>query len=518
MAEEIENQKKVDDVDEIEVEAEKTGEAEFNVPLRWMILLTVIIGTFLGRLDQTIVNLALPKIINDFGITVTAAGWIGTAYILANAVFVPIWGKLGDTIGRKKIYLTGFSIFIVGSVLAGLSWNLSSMIAFRIIQAIASSADYPTAMAIIAVTFPEKKERAQALGIWSASFGVAAVFGPLIGGPLIDNFGWRSVFLMNLPVGIVGALMAWLFVHESKSGQGFKNFDWWGALSLGSSLTALVLVLDQGSTWGWLSGRSFLSYFLSLFFGILFVWLEHNAADPIVDLKFFKQRVFVGALINNFVIFMGMMGSLFLIPVFAQTFMGYDATQSGLLFMPMVAGMMLASPIGGSLTGKVDSRLVIFASTIVSALGFFLFMNIDVRSGPWDIAVPLFIMAFGMGFGMAPRTAVITNSVPASEVGVASSVLALGRNIAGAFGIAVFSTILTNATNDKVLEISQNSILHSLNPADLQKFIALITLDAQISAYRVVFFVSAVIVLLGSFTSFLLKHDTTVPKEKVYIE
>jgi drug resistance transporter, EmrB/QacA subfamily len=513
MAEEIKNE-----TDEIETEAEKKGEVEFDPTLRWMILITVIIGTFLGRLDQTIVNLALPKIINDFGITVTAAGWIGTAYILANAVFVPIWGKLGDTIGRKKVYLTGFTIFIIGSVLAGLSWNLSSMIAFRIIQAIASSADYPTAMAIIAVTFPGKKERAQALGIWSASFGVAAVFGPLIGGPLIDNFGWRSVFLINLPVGIIGAIMAWFFVHESKSGAGFKNFDWWGAVSLGSALTALVLVLDQGSTWGWFSLNSVLAYFLTLIFGLIFVWLESNAEDPIVDLKFFQQRVFVGALINNFVVFMGMMGSLFLIPVFAQTFMGYDATQSGLLFMPMVVGMMSASVIGGTLTGKFDSRLVIFFSTVVSALGFFLFMNIDVRSGPLDIALPLFIMAFGMGFGMAPRTAVITNSVPPSEVGVASSVLALGRNIAGAFGIAVFSTILTNATNSKVLSIAQNSILHSVNPADFQKFASLIMLDAQISAYKVVFLTSAIIVLIGSFTAFLLKRDTAVPKEKVYIE
>src|SRR5689334_17031438 len=170
--------------------------------LRWWILLTVIVGTFLGRLDQTIVNLALPKIINDFGISVAAAGWIATAYIIANAVFVPVWGKLGDTIGRKKVYMLGFSIFIFGSVLAGLSWNLSSMIVFRVIQAIAGSADYPTAMAIIAVTFASGKERAQALGIWSSSFAAASVFGPLLGGPLIDNFGWRSVFLINLPIGI----------------------------------------------------------------------------------------------------------------------------------------------------------------------------------------------------------------------------------------------------------------------------------------------------------------------------
>jgi multidrug resistance protein len=130
---------------------------------------------------------------------------------------VPIWGKLGDTIGRKKVYILGFSIFIVGSVLAGLAWNLQSMIVFRVIQAIAGSADYPTAMAIIAVTFKEGKERGQALGIWSSSFAAASVFGPLLGGPLIDSFGWRSVFLINLPIGIIGILMALRFINESKS-------------------------------------------------------------------------------------------------------------------------------------------------------------------------------------------------------------------------------------------------------------------------------------------------------------
>ena len=185
--------------------------------LQWYILATVIIGTFLGRLDQTIVNLALPQMIDYFGITVSSAGWIATAYILANAIFVPIWGKLGDTIGRKKVYIIGFVVFIIGSVLAGLAWNLTSMIIFRVIQAVAGSADYPTAMAILAVTFRDPKARAQALGIWSSSFAAASVFGPLIGGPLIDNFGWRSVFLVNLPVGLIGLAMALAFIKESVS-------------------------------------------------------------------------------------------------------------------------------------------------------------------------------------------------------------------------------------------------------------------------------------------------------------
>ena len=260
---------------------------------KWLVLVTVIIGTFLGRLDQTIVNLALPKIITDFRITVTSASWIATAYILANAVFVPIWGKLGDTIGRKKVYIWGFSIFIFGSALAGFAWNLSSMIVFRIIQAIASSADYPTAMAILAVTFSHGKERAQALGLWSVSFAAASVFGPLIGGPMIDIFGWRSIFLLNIPIGIIGTIMALIFVRESVSEQKTVHFDWWGAITLGTALSALVLVLDQGSTWGWSDYRSIMCYILTAIFTVIFLLIEQKTQEPIVDLKFFKNSVFV---------------------------------------------------------------------------------------------------------------------------------------------------------------------------------------------------------------------------------
>jgi len=486
--------------------------------LRWLVLVTVIVGTFLGRLDQTIVNLALPKIIDEFGITVSSAGWIATAYILANAVFVPIWGKLGDTVGRKKIYLLGFGIFIVGSVLAGLSWNLPSMIAFRVIQAIAGSADYPTAMAILAVTFPAGRERAQALGLWSASFAAAAVFGPLIGGPLIDNFNWRSIFLINLPVGLVGMLMAFLFVKESKAAVGTRKFDWWGALTLGGALASLVLVLDRGLDWGWFSAKSFADYGAILIFGAIFYFVERTHPEPIIDFKFFKNSVFVNTLFNNVVVFMGMMGAMFLIPVFAQTFLGYDATHTGYLFMPMAAAMMLAAPLGGMLTGRVQPRFVIAVSTLISACGMFLFSRLDPRSGPLDIIIPVVVMAFGMGLGMAQRTNIIASVVPAEEIGVASSILALARNIAGAFGISVFATILSGAVKSNVLRIAQFSSINSINPADFAKGVALITLKAQVMSYDTVFIVSGCVLLFGAVTALLIKVGKNAADVEVMIE
>ena len=474
---------------------------------KWLVLLTVIVGTFLGRLDQTIVNLALPKIILDFGITVSSAGWIATAYILANAIFVPIWGKLGDTIGRKKVYILGFLIFILGSVLAGLSWNLSSMIVFRIIQAIAGSADYPTAMAIITVTFPAGKERTQALGLWSASFAAAAVFGPLIGGPLIDNFSWRSVFLINLPIGIIGLVMALSYIKESVSDKASAIFDWWGAITLGISLSALVLVLDRGLDWGWLSLSSFISYGVMIISFIIFTRVEKKCPEPIIDFKFFKIPTFVNTLVNNFVVFMGMMGGIFLIPVFASTYLGLDATHTGILFIPMAAMMMIFSPLGGSFAGKVEPRYIIALSTVVAAIGLYLFSYLDARSTVWGIIIPLSIMAAGLGFGMAQRTSLIASIVPENEVGVASSVLALVRNIAGAFGIALFGTILSSSAENNAINIAHNSILHSADPIIIKQFITLVILKAQILAYSTVFQVASIVVLIGAGLALFIKVE-----------
>lgn len=485
---------------------------------KWLVLATVMVGTFLGRLDQTIVNLALPKIINDFSITVSSAGWIATAYILANAVFVPVWGKLGDTVGRKKVYIAGFLIFLVGSALAGLSWNLGSMLVFRVIQAIAGSADYPTAMAILAFTFTEGRERAQALGIWSSVFAASAVLGPLIGGPLIDNFGWRSVFLVNIPIGILGLVMALAYIDES-TGRQTAKFDWWGAITLGISLSAIVLVLDQGSDWGWISLNAVIAYVCAVVFGLIFYAIENRIDEPIVDLRFFRDSTFVNVLGNNFIVFMGLMGSVFLIPIFAQTFLGYDSTQTGFLFMPMAAAMMLASPLGGSLVGRVKAKYIIIVSTVIAALGLYLFAAfIDVRATAWDIMFPLFVMAFGLGFGMAQRTGAIAAIVPAQEMGVASSILALARNIAGAFGIALFGTILKNATEGNVLQIASHSrIASNASAAAQQTYIALIELKAQVDAYHTIFLIGMAVMLVGAISAFWLHIPEKEMEEPIVV-
>jgi EmrB/QacA subfamily drug resistance transporter len=485
---------------------------------KWLILLTVIVGTFLVRLDQTVVSLAVPKIMLDFNITTSEAGWIATAYILANAVFVPVWGKLGDTIGRKKVYIWGFSIFIVGSILAGFSWDLSSMIAFRIIQAIASSADYPTAMAIITVTFRDGRDRAKALGIWSSAFAASAVFGPLIGGPLIDNFGWRSVFLINLPVGLIGLAMALAFIPESVSDKKSASFDWWGAITLGISLSLLVFGLDRSYDWGWTSLPILLCFAGSGLFLVIFYLIDLQHPEPMVDFRFFRIPAFVWTLVNNFVVFMGMMGGIFLIPIFDQIFLGFDATETGLQFLPMAFCMILAAPLGASLVGKVQPRYVIAVSTFVAAIGMYLFMGLDVRSSTWDIVIPMSVMAFGMGFAMAQRTGIIAAIVPHEDIGSASAVLALVRNIAGAFGIAVFTTLLNDSTENNMLAISAHTVVNIHTPAVLQLASGLMYLDAQILAYRTVFFVSAIFLLAAAALALLIDVEETPGGEDIILE
>jgi EmrB/QacA subfamily drug resistance transporter len=479
--------------------------------LRWIVLATVIFGTFLGRLDQTVVNLALPKIIGDFNVSVTDAAWISTAYILANAVFVPVWGKLGDTAGRKRIYLVGFIGFIIASGLCAVAWNLSSMIVFRVIQGFAVSADYPTAMAIIAVTFENAKERAQALGIWSGAFAVASVFGPLIGGPLIDNFNWRAVFFVNIPLGIIGLFLALRYISESVGEKRNAKFDWWGSVTLGVALLAVTLVLDQGQTWGWLSATSIFWYVVTIIFSLIFYHVETRQSEPIVNLDFFKIGTFVNTLINNFLVFMALIGAIFLIPIFAETFLGYNATQTGYLFIPLAIALMVGAPLGGQLIGKVKPAYVIFVSTLVAGLGMLMLSRIDPRSTALDLIIPLCVLAFGLGFGMAQRTNLVAVAVPKDDIGEASAILALVRNISGAFGVAIFSTILDSKINANVIKTAQHSIVNSASPQALQQFVGLIELKAQVAGYASVFEIAASMILIGAFAAFLI----TVPKEAI---
>lgn len=475
---------------------------------QWLILATLMIASFLGRLDGTIVNLAIPKIIKDFGITVSQASWISTAYIIANAIFVPVFGKLGDMIGRKPLYIFGILSFTITSMLAGLSFNLPSMIFFRILQAITVSIDYPIALSIIAHTFTDRGQRAQAMGLWSAIFAAAAVFGPLLGGPLIDNFSWRSVFYINLPLGLIGTFMAIRYIQEPvKKIKGVKNFDILGSVLLGIGLGSLVLVLDQGQSWGWVSFKSLIAYIITSLSLVFFIFVENKAKEPVVDLKFFKNLTFTFSIITSFISFMGMIGGIFLIPLFAQNFLGFSVTKSGYLFIPMAIGLMIAAQFGARLSAKIQPRYLTSFGMFWAGFVMFLFWGIDIRWSAFDIVWRLFLFAAGLGLGLSPLTNAATSSVPLEEVGIASSVLALARNIAGAFGIAIFATVLSNSTTSHLLSIQKFSLINTHDPNQFQQIIPLMITYANVLAFSTVFRTATVFLLIGGIVALFVKES-----------
>lgn len=473
----------------------------------WLVLATVMVGTLLIGLDSTVVNLGLAKMMDDFGISVSTASWISTAYIISNAVFIPVFGKLGDTLGNRKIYLWSFVGFIFVSVLCGLAWSISSMIFFRILQGLVGAAITPTAMSLIAKNFTDSKSRAQALGIWSASFAAAMVIGPLVGGPIIDNYSWRMLFYINLPIGILGILMVLLFLADDR-GKKKGAFDFYGSMTLAVTLSSLVLVLERGQEWGWTSGISIFAYMTTVIFGFWFVWIEKKHPNPMVDLRFFKNRTFVSAILVSFVSFGGMMGAMFLIPVFAQTYLGFDATETGLLFLPMASTMFIAAPIGAKLSQIIHARYCVFFGMLITSFAISLFTGLDPKTTSSDLVLPLVTLAIGMGMAMSPLTNAVASSVPAHEVGIASAFLGLTRSIAGAVGIALFSTILTNATETNVLEVGANAVIN--NPAYFSMASSLVVLKATVLAYREVFLVSSIIVATGAFIGLTLKDHSKI--------
>jgi DHA2 family multidrug resistance protein len=462
----------------------------------WLVLSTVMVGTLLIGLDRTVVNLAVPKIMSDFSITVTTATWIATSYIISNAIFVPVFGKLGDLFGNRIIYLWSFVGFIAVSVLAGLAWGFGSLVVFRILQGLVGAAVYPTAMSLIAKSFTEPKARAQALGIWSSSFAVSAVIGPLLGGYLVDNFSWRWVFFINLPIGIAGLLMTLLFLPHDRPGER-GSFDWFGAVLLSGAISSLVLVVDRGQDWGWLSLASVLCYLGTLFFGTFTYLWETRHSHPIIDFKFFKNPVIVSVLIVSFISFGGMMGAMLLLPVFAQEFLGYTATKSGYLFVPMALALPVFAPLGARLSSMFHPRYTVSFGMGLSALGLYLLMHLDPAMTFVDFVLPLILFGAGLGLGMAPLTSASTTAVPLSEVGMSSGLLNLTRNIGGAFGIAIFGTILSNAVNANVLMVAQNSHISGSSPAVMGEAMQLIILKAQILSYGTVFGYAALAMFIG---------------------
>ncbi len=485
----------------------------------WLILGALLLGMLLAALDQTIVSTALPTIVGDLH-GGSHLAWVVTAYLLASTVSTPLWGKLGDQYGRKIFFQVSIVIFVIGSALSGFSQTMTELILFRALQGLGGGGLMVGAQTIIGdVVSP--RDRGRYMGLFGGMFAVATVIGPLIGGLCVTYLTWRWVFYINLPLGIL-ALFVTGTVLPGHLRRVHHSIDYAGTALLAGSATALILFLSLGGiSWAWASAPSIIMAVLGVLLAIAFVAVEHTAAEPVIPLKLFRERVFTAASAIGFVMGFAMFGALTFLPLFMQNVKGVSPTASGLRILPLMVGMLGASVVSGRLVTRWGRyRIFPILGTALMTLGAYLLSLIDASTNNWVLAFYMFVFGIGMGLIMQVLVVAVQNAVSYEDLGVATSSATFFRMIGGSFGTAVFGAIYAIVFNHTFAPtlakvpatVLRNFNPQTLNPALLDKlkstaagliFFTKYT-DAVTHSVQVVFEVAIPIAFVAFLLSFLL--------------
>ena len=422
----------------------KLSRAQINI-----IFTTILLGMLLSALDQTIVATALPTIVGDLG----GAGhmsWVVTSYLLAETIATVLAGKFGDLFGRKRIFQLSVLIFIVGSFFCGLSGNMTMLIAARAVQGVGAGGLMVTATALIGEVIP-LRERGKYQGALGAVFGVTTVLGPLLGGLFTDHLSWRWAFYVNVPIAIVVIVMAARTI-PGRRGTGKPVIDYLGVLFVSLGAGGLILATSWGGTqYEWTSPT-----ILGLFVGsivslVIFVVVEKRAAEPILPLRLFRQRVFTVATILSFIVGFAMMGSITFLPTFLQFVSGASATESGLRMLPMVLGLLFTAIASGAVVGRTGKyRMFPIAGGAITAVGLYLLSLMDQTTPFWLEAIFFLVLGAGIGLCMQILTLIVQNTVDFTDLGTATSGVTFFRTLGGAFGAAVLGSVYANNIADRL--------------------------------------------------------------------
>ncbi len=419
------------------------------------VLAGLLLGLFLAALDQTIVASAIRTIGDDLH-GLSAQAWVTTAYLITSTISTPLYGKLSDIYGRKKFFLLAIALFIIGSAASSFATSMYQLAGFRAFQGLGAGGLFSLALAIIGDIVPPR-ERARYQGYFLAVFGTSSVLGPVIGGffagapSILGITGWRWVFLVNVPIGIV-ALIVVARVLRMDQQRRRHRIDWWGAVFLCVGLIPLLTVAEQGREWGWGSGRSLVAYALGLLGIGLFVWTERRMQeDALIPLRFFGNRTFSLTAIGGFIVGMGMFGGLAVLPLYLQIVRGATPTESGLLLLPLTAGLMFGSIVAGQLISRTG-RYKIFPvlGAALASIGLWLLHTVGVETPFWRTGVFMAVLGLGLGLIMQPITLAVQNAMSPREIGVATSSATFFRQMGATAGTAVFLSVLFSTVGDNI--------------------------------------------------------------------
>ncbi|MFD1629105.1 DHA2 family efflux MFS transporter permease subunit [Pseudopedobacter beijingensis] len=410
---------------------------------KWVITITVITASLLELIDTTIVNVSLPQIQGNLGATLEDIAWITTGYAVANVIILPMSGWLGDKFGRKNYFLTSIIIFTIASFLCGNAVSLEELIAFRILQGLAGGGLISTAQAILLETWPPEE-----VGTATAMFGLGAVvgptLGPTIGGYITDHFSWPWIFYVNIPVGIIAAFSAYLFIKPTAKEAAGKPIDWWGIILLAVTVGSLQTVLEKGESEDWFATNYIVVLtVITVIGGLLFVWRELGIDHPVVNLRILKKQSFSIGMFTSFILGFGLYGSVFVFPIFCQNLLGFSALQTGEILLPGgLATIMMMPLIGKMLKRGVPAQFMATAGLLLFFVFLMMLNNSTLSSGTSDFFWPLIIRGLGLSLLFVPLTTLAIQDLKGKEIGQGTGLNNMSRQLGGSFGIAALTTFI----------------------------------------------------------------------------
>ncbi|MFT4005879.1 MAG: MFS transporter, partial [Lacrimispora sp.] len=417
---------------------------------KWIALSCTSIGALFSVLSGSTLMIALPVIMKDLNAGMAVVTWILMGYMLSLTILVPSIGRIADMFGRKKLYVSGFTIFTLSSFLCAISRTGMQLLIFRLIQSIGASLMVANSTAIVADAFP-KKELGKAMGINSMIISIASIVGPVLGGFLI-SIGWRSIFYINIPIGIIGTLWAAFQLKESAVEKKKQKFDFKGTVTFSVGMLALLIALSIGGFTGWLNAAVIGLLVLSFLLLYLFVHIENKCESPMLDLRLLKNRVLAFAYASNLLNGIARGAVTFLLIFFFQGIKGIDPIQAGILLAPFALSMMVVSPISGFLCDKYGARVLSSAGLLVSAVGLFGMMFITQNTSIMELTIWMLIMGFGSGMFFSPNTSAIMGIVPADKRGIAAGVRTMANNAGSVLSIAISMAIISSSISPEAMQ------------------------------------------------------------------